>query len=188
MLSIGRPSGYVDPGKSAQAAAQASQALNQFQAGGGAAAPGPMFLPAGLPPPPVMSFVEPGLSQVVTPFCCVTGMVTADVLQDQQEYMDVSARLAGWGGAGRGLAHALHAPGLHAAAAAAAAVCAHLAADSVVVVRQSARLAVPLLHVLAAPVGPSAPARHHALCVGPAAAGRLRAAPPHAGSVPGVAT
>ena len=37
VLSIGRPSGYVDPGKAAHAAHVAAEALAKFQVGGGGA-------------------------------------------------------------------------------------------------------------------------------------------------------
>jgi splicing factor U2AF subunit len=82
-LSIGRPAGYVDPGKASSAAQTAAEALARFQAesaaaraaaggGGGEAA---------------------AAAAAVTPFLCVDGMVTAEVLSSEQEHAEVVADL-----------------------------------------------------------------------------------------------
>ncbi|KAK9915773.1 hypothetical protein WJX75_003978 [Coccomyxa subellipsoidea] len=121
-ISVGRPSGYVDPSRAQLAASAAAAALSAFQAGdmqameyqlqqanltvpglnapsmaspaAAAAAASPATLP--LPPPPPLAqaqapvnmaaSVEPGAP---TQYLQVTGMVTPDVLVDDEEYNEV---------------------------------------------------------------------------------------------------
>jgi hypothetical protein len=73
-LSIGRPTGYVDPVKAYAAAQAAAEALARFQADSEEAR-----VAAGLPRDDSQG----------TNFLAVDGMVTADVLVDDQEYEDV---------------------------------------------------------------------------------------------------
>ncbi|KAK9843828.1 hypothetical protein WJX81_008039 [Elliptochloris bilobata] len=124
-ISVGRPSGYVDPSKAQEAAAAAAAALTAFQAGDMAAmeyqlqqagvalpaisasAPPDPFAPLPLAPAPfeagaplaggdpmVMgappAAASPGpQAPVPTAFLQVEGMVTPDVLVDDQEYREV---------------------------------------------------------------------------------------------------
>jgi splicing factor U2AF subunit len=77
-LSIGRPSGYVDPGKAAAAATVAAEALARFQAE-----------TAQLRKQGTQAAEEPAKEE--TCYVRVSGMVTADVLENDQEYDDVLA-------------------------------------------------------------------------------------------------
>lgn len=78
-ISIGRPSGYVDPAKAHAAAQAAAVALAAFSGSS----------PTGAVAPVPTNVLMPGLSSIPTPYVCVTGVVTAEVLSDDQEYKDV---------------------------------------------------------------------------------------------------
>ncbi|KAL0024901.1 hypothetical protein WJX77_001165 [Trebouxia sp. C0004] len=118
-ISVGRPSGYVDPSKAQQAASAAAAALAAFKAGDDSAemhqrlkdlgvpiptgpdaatslpaAPMPMgnIIPA--PGGPMMGMGQPYplMPQITvgpTEFLSVNGMVTPDVLVDDEEYREV---------------------------------------------------------------------------------------------------
>lgn len=76
-LAIGRPSGYVDPLKAQRAANVAANALAQFQADSRA-----QRLASG-------AVTQAELDKEETSFLCVEGVVTADVLEHDDEYNDV---------------------------------------------------------------------------------------------------
>lgn len=78
-LSIGRPSGYVDPGKAAAAATVAAEALAKFQAESQALRRQTGQLTDELMQSEDTCYVE------------IRGMITADVLADDAEYGDVLA-------------------------------------------------------------------------------------------------
>lgn len=76
-LSIGRPSGYVDPAKAAAAAQSAAEALAKFQSETAA-----MRRETG-------QVTEEEQLAEDTNYLCIDGMVTAEVLQDDAEYKEV---------------------------------------------------------------------------------------------------
>ncbi|KAL4433887.1 hypothetical protein ABPG75_000328 [Micractinium tetrahymenae] len=78
-LSIGRPSGYVDPGKAAAAAVVAAEALAKFQAESAH-----LRKQSGL-------VSEETLKAEDTCYLQVDGMITAEVLADEGEYNEVLA-------------------------------------------------------------------------------------------------
>ncbi|EFN57106.1 hypothetical protein CHLNCDRAFT_143928 [Chlorella variabilis] len=78
-LSIGRPSGYVDPGKAAAAATVAAEALAKFQAESQA-----LRRQNG-------QLTDEQMKDEETNYIQIEGMITADVLADDQEYADVLA-------------------------------------------------------------------------------------------------
>ncbi|KAK9785344.1 hypothetical protein WJX73_004716 [Symbiochloris irregularis] len=117
-ISVGRPSGYVDPMQAQTAAAAASAALAAFKAGdtatmetqmgiAGIGPPQPSLTPpgppqqqlppppGGLPPPPSMGISPPVTAVMTSPgeaptlYLQVEGMVTAEVLADDEEYNEV---------------------------------------------------------------------------------------------------
>ena len=75
MLSIGRPAGYIDPLKAQTAAQGAAEALARFQAESQAARK-----EAG---------IEVSENDEESPFLCVDGMITANVLENDTEYNEV---------------------------------------------------------------------------------------------------
>ncbi|BDA43929.1 probable splicing factor U2af large subunit B at C-terminar half [Coccomyxa sp. Obi] len=121
-ISVGRPSGYVDPSRAQLAASAAAAALSAFQAGDmqameyqlqqanlsvpglnapaaaspalGAAAASPAASRLPLPPPPAIAQAPVNMAASVEPsaptqYLQVTGMVTPDVLADDEEYAEV---------------------------------------------------------------------------------------------------
>ncbi|KAL4419535.1 hypothetical protein ABPG77_005766 [Micractinium sp. CCAP 211/92] len=78
-LSIGRPSGYVDPGKAAAAAVVAAEALARFQAESAQ-----LRKQSGLVSEEILKAED-------TCYLQVDGMITADVLADEGEYNEVLA-------------------------------------------------------------------------------------------------
>lgn len=77
-LSIGRPTGYVDPGKAFAAARAAADALARFQAESAATRKAAGILLD---------------DELETNFLCVDGMMTADILKDAGEYDEVLAEV-----------------------------------------------------------------------------------------------
>jgi len=106
-ISCGRPSGYVDPAQAQQAAIAAAKALEAFQKGemsledaaqAGMPSAAPVVAqgtPAAAAAAVVAQAQAPGLPgpppvpQVATQYLMVTGMVTAEVLADDEEYSEV---------------------------------------------------------------------------------------------------
>mmetsp|Transcript_2672 Transcript_2672/g.4565 ORF Transcript_2672/g.4565 Transcript_2672/m.4565 type:complete len:515 (-) Transcript_2672:447-1991(-) len=108
-LSVARPSGYVDPSKALNASQAANAALVAFKRGdmagvAAAALAGANLRGLGLPPhiedpataaAPVLpaGVVIDGLSPVPTHCLCLTGMVTAQRLASDAEYLDMKEDL-----------------------------------------------------------------------------------------------
>lgn len=104
-ISVGRPSGYVDPSAAQAAARAAAEALDRYKQGDitvlnqfmpGALTPGGTAVPGIAPaasvaasPAVAQAAMGAGLAPAATQFLQVEGMVTADVLADDEEYAEV---------------------------------------------------------------------------------------------------
>lgn len=91
-ISVGRPSGYVDPAAAQHAAVAAAKALEAFQTGeGGAEEAAAAGMPSafGANPSAALPSVPAAVPETATAFLVVTGMVTAETLTDDEEYSEV---------------------------------------------------------------------------------------------------
>ncbi|KAK9808982.1 hypothetical protein WJX72_007369 [[Myrmecia] bisecta] len=100
-ISVGRPSGYVDPSKAQEAAAAAAAALAAFQAGDHSAAMQQKMADLGVAVPAIPAPQVPnpqlpagsvgGIGTLIGATTClsVDGMVNAEVLMDNDEYKEV---------------------------------------------------------------------------------------------------
>ncbi|GMH32560.1 hypothetical protein BSKO_00394 [Bryopsis sp. KO-2023] len=96
-ISVGRPSGYVDPGKAAAAAQAAAAALAAFQSSDIAAS---NLIARPAPPTPGMGMVQMGMltgsalaASPASAFICIEGLVALDTLTSDTTYRKVIADL-----------------------------------------------------------------------------------------------
>lgn len=81
-MTVGRPSGYIDPSKAQAAAAAAAKALQEFESGEGLP-----IIEKGEAPPTI---------KTQSPCLCINHMATAQELTDEEEYQVLLRDLASW--------------------------------------------------------------------------------------------